>query len=68
MKNQIDSKHGAMISKCKNHHIKEVEYVGMDVRRVRNVKGLHLLPSSNILEVINLTRVMIQRKYISWKT
>jgi len=47
---------------------KKLNLLALDVRRARSARGLHLLPSSNILEANNLTIVLIPRKYVLLKT
>jgi hypothetical protein len=40
----------------------------LDVRKTRNERELHLFPSPIFLEANNLTKVVIEHKYISLKT
>jgi hypothetical protein len=40
MKNHIDSKHGPMVSKYKNHHTKEVEFTGPRHEKNKKCKGV----------------------------
>jgi hypothetical protein len=68
MKNHIDSKRGAMVLNTKIIAQKKLSLLSLDVKKTRNARGLHLLPSLNILEVNNFTRVLIQRRYVSSKT
>jgi hypothetical protein len=51
----------SIVSKEKNLFI-------LNVKRIRNTRELHLLPSPIFLEANNLTRVPIQHNYGSFKT
>ncbi len=64
MKKHIDNEHGAMVSKYKNHHTKEVEFTSPG--REKSKKRKRVAP--NILEANDLTRILIQHKYNSLKT
>jgi hypothetical protein len=68
MKNHIIASMGQWFLSTKIIAQKKLNLLALDMRKTRNARGLHLLPSLNILEVNNFTRVLIQRRYVSSKT